>query len=214
MATVTLWSDVGVAMQSALATSVTITGLTNASPGVVSHSGTDPSNGDYVVITATGMAEVDGRVFRVANVIASTSFELEGEDTTNYGTFSSGSFQVITLGTTIGTVTDLSSSGGDFNFIDTTTIHGNVATQVPGVASASSFSFTNLWDVSDAGLVAMKSAADEKTERAFRFTFSNGQIMLFNGYVGATLLPGGSAQDKVTTQTVITMYGTPTYYTS
>ena len=213
MATVTLWSDVGVAMQSALATSVTITGLSNASPGVVTHGGTDPTNGDFVVITATGMAEVDGRVFRVASAAAGT-FSLEGEDTTNYGTFSSGSFQVITFGTTVGTVTDLSSSGGDFNFIDTTTIHGNVATQVPGVASASSFSFTNLWDVSDAGLIAMKAAADEKTERAFRFTFSNGQIMLFNGYVGATLLPGGSAQDKVTTQTVITMYGTPTYYTS
>jgi len=213
MATVSLWSDVAVAMQSALATAVTITGITKASPGVVSHSGTDPSDGDYVVITATGMAEVDGRVFRVANQAAG-SFELEGADTTDFGTFSSGSFQVATLGTSLSTVTDLSSSGGDFNFIDTTTIHGNVATQIPGVASASTFTFTNIWDVSDTALVAMKAASDAKTERAFKFTFANGQIMVFNGYVGASLLPGGSAQDKVTTSVAITMYGSPTYYSS
>lgn len=213
MPTVSLWSDVTVNMQSALATAVTITGVTKASPGVVSHSGTDPSDGDYVVITSTGMSEIDGRVFRVTGQAAG-SFSLEGEDTSGYGTFSSGSFQVITYGTTLSTVTDLSASGGDFAFVDTTTIHSNVATQIPGTASASTFTFTNIWDVSDTGLTAMKTASDNKAERAFKFTMANGQIMVFNGYVGATLLPGGSAQDKVTTQTVVTMYGTPSYYSS
>ncbi|MCP5011319.1 MAG: hypothetical protein GY942_15170, partial [Aestuariibacter sp.] len=162
MATVSLWSDVAVAMQSALATAITITGVTNASPGVVSHAGADPSDGDYVKITATGMSEIDGRVFRVDNQ-ASGTFELEGEDTTEFGTFSSGSFEVVTLNTTISTVTDLASSGGDFGFEPTTTIHQNVATQVPTVANAATYTFTNLWDVSDAGLAAMKTASDSKT---------------------------------------------------
>lgn len=213
MPNVSLWSDVTVAMQSALATAVTITGLTNASPGVVSHSGTDPSDGDYVLIAATGMPEVDGRVFRVTGQ-AVGSFSLEGEDTTSFGTFTSGSFQVITFGTTLATVSDLSASGGEFSFVDITTIHDNVAKQQPGLASAASFSMTNIWDAADTALLAMKSASDTKAARAFLFTFANGQIMTFSGYVGATLLPGGSAQDKVTTNTVVTMFGTPTYYAS
>ncbi|MCP5010321.1 MAG: hypothetical protein GY942_10110, partial [Aestuariibacter sp.] len=145
---------------------------------------------------------------------ASGTFELEGEDTTDFGTFSSGSFEVVTLNTTISTVTDLASSGGDFGFEPTTTIHQNVATQVPTVANAATYTFTNLWDVSDAGLAAMKTASDSKTQRVFKFTFANGMIMAFNGYVGASLLPGGSAQGKVTTSTVITMFGSPTYYSS
>ncbi|MCP4091420.1 MAG: phage tail protein, partial [Gammaproteobacteria bacterium] len=145
---------------------------------------------------------------------ASGSFSLEGEDTTAFDTFTSGGFEVITLGTSLGSIKSLSSSGGDFNFIDTTTIHDNVATQIPGLASASSFSFENIWDVSDAGLLAMKVASDNKEQRAMKFVFADGQIMVFNGYVGATLLPGGSAQDLVTTSSVITMYGTPTYYAS
>lgn len=213
MPTVSLWSDVGVAMQSALATAVTITGISKASPGVVSHAGTDPSDGDYVLITATGMSEVDGRVFRVDNQAAG-SFELEGEDTTDFGTFSSGTFQVITFGTTLSTITDLSASGGDFNFIDTTTIHQNVATEIPGTANSATFTFENIWDVSDAGLIAMKTASNVKAKRAFMFTFSNGQIMVFSGYVGYTGLPGGSAQDKVTSSAAITMHGLPTYYAS
>ncbi len=38
--------------------------------------------------------------------------------------------------------------------------------------------------------------------------------MAFAGYVGANLLPGGAAQQLVTTPSVITMDGTPTYYAS
>jgi hypothetical protein len=38
--------------------------------------------------------------------------------------------------------------------------------------------------------------------------------MVFVGYVGFAGTPGGSAQDKVITQSTITAFGTPTYYAS
>jgi hypothetical protein len=61
----------------------------------------------------------------------------------------------------------------------------------------------------------MKNASDAQSKRAFKFTFgTGGQIMVFAGYVGATLLPAGNAQDKVTTSTTITMQGSPSYYAS
>jgi hypothetical protein len=43
---------------------------------------------------------------------------------------------------------------------------------------------------------------------------TGGPRVLFTGYVGFTGAPGGSAQDKVTTQAVITAFGSPTYYSS
>lgn len=213
MATAKIWSNVQVAMQSALGTAKTITGITKADPGVATSTSHGLSNATYILADVSGMTEMDGRVFRIANV-ATNTWEFEGEDTTNYSTFSSGSAQAITYGTTLGTVKGLSASGGDYNFIDTTTIHDKVATQIPGLASPISYSFEMIWDVSDAGLIALKSASDTKAQRAFKFTFADGQIMVFNGYVGATLLPGGSAQDLVTTSVVITMFGAPTYYSS
>jgi hypothetical protein len=213
MATVTKWSGVAIAMQSALATADTITAITQANPGVATSSSHGNANGTYLKLEVSGMYQLDGKVVRVANT-ATNTFELEGINTTSYGTFSSGTAEAITFGTTLATVTGLTASGGDFDFIDTTTVHDTVRTQVPGLASALTFTFENIWDVSDAALVAMKAASDAQAERCFKFTFANGQIMVFNGYVGASLVPVGNAQDLVRTTVTITAFGTPTYYAS
>ena len=216
MATVTKWSGVAVAMQSALATALTITAITKANPGVLSYTGTDPSNGDYVFLLVEGMYQLNEVVARVANVNAGgNTFELEGIDTTLYGTFSSGTAEVITFGTSISTATTVSNSGGSFDFIDSTTIHDLQKTQVPGPAAALSYTMDHLWNPSNAGQIAMKVASDAQARRAFKFTFgTGGKIAVFAGYVGFDNAPGGSAQDKVTSQAVITANGRPTYYAS
>jgi hypothetical protein len=209
---VSQWAGVGVAVQSALGTARTITAISKASPGVVTSTAHGFANGDYVLLTISGgMNQVDGRVFRVAASAANT-FNLEGEDTTNYDNFTSGTAQMITFGTTISTLTTVNASGGDFDFTDTTTIHSLVKTQIPGQASPSVFSFDSIWDVADAGLIALKAASDNKAQRAVRFTFANGQKFAFNGYVGTSLSPTGQAGDKVTTPVTLTAYGRPTVY--
>ncbi len=214
MATVKKWSNVAIAMQSALASAKTITGITVGATATVTSTAHGYANGDYVLLTVQGMRQVDGRIFRVSSQ-TTNSFVLEGEDTSAFDAFTSGTCQAITFGTSITTATSVSGSGGDFGFIDTTTIHDNAKTQIPELPNAASYSMDNIWDISDAGLRAMKVASDAQAKRCFKFTFgSGGQIMLFNGYVGASLLPGGQAQGMVTTGTVITMHGSPTYYAS
>lgn len=217
---VTKWSNVAVAMQSAIAAAKTITGLTNAAPGVATSAAHGYSNGDFVYLEINGMWQLNQRVFRVASV-ATDTFRLEdvsgggGIDTTNFGTFSSGSAYKLTFGTSITTATSMNVSGGNYAMIDTTTIHGNQKSEVPGLPDPMSFTFDNLWDPTDAGQSAMKSASDAQAVRAFKFTFgTGGKIMVFAGYVGFAGAPQGSAQDKVTTQAVITAMGTPTYYSA
>jgi len=214
MAKVTKWSNVAVAMQSALAAAKTITGIAKGTTATVSATAHGLANGDYVALTVNGMWQVNNRVFRVASA-ATDNFVLEGEDTTAFDTFTDGTLQKVTFGTSITTATTVSASGGNFGFIDTTTIHGNQKTQVPGLPDAATYNMDHLWDVTDAGLKAMKVASDSQAMRAFKFAFgTGGQIMVFLGYVGANLLPGGQAQDKVTTPSAITMFGSPTYYAS
>lgn len=208
MALITKWSNVQVAVQSALASAKTITAITQASPGVVSSTAHGYTNGDYVLLTVQGMSQLNNRVMRVS-ASATDSFALEAEDTTLYTAFSSGTAQKITYGTTMATVTGLSASGGDFDFIDTTTIHDTVKTQIPGLPSPATYNLDNFWDVSDAALIALKTASDNQSTLAMRFAFANGQKVAFMGYVGATLLPGGTAQQLVTTPVVLTMFGRP-----
>jgi hypothetical protein len=210
---VSKWSNVQVAIQSALSADKTITGITKANPGVVTSTAHGLTNGDYVLLDVLGMWQLDERVIRVAGVTTDT-FQLEGEDTTNFDTFSSGTAKKITFGTTMTTATGLTANGGDFDFIDVTTIHDNIKKQIPGIANPVSYQFENIWDPSDTALIALKLASDNQAQRAIRFTFANAQKVLFSGFVGATLIPVGNALDKVTTSVAISAFGRPTIYAS
>ncbi len=212
--TVQVWSNVAIAVESAKATAQTITGITKASTAVLTYSGTDTyANGDYVLLTVQGMSQVDGRIFRVANVVVgSDTFELEGCNSTLFDTFTSGTVEEITFGTSLTVASGVSVSGGDFQFIDVTTIHDVVQKQIPGNASPTTFSLDCQWQPDDAGLIALKAASDSKAQKAIRITFANGYKFMCTGYVGATLAPTGSAQAVVTTPVVFTAYGRPTTY--
>ena len=85
--TLKFWTNQTVQMQSAIGTAQTITGITKASPGVVTTSGTPPTNGQYLLMTVTGMTQVHNRLFKAAGVSGST-FNL-GVDTSAFGTFGS-----------------------------------------------------------------------------------------------------------------------------
>jgi len=213
MGNINYWSGVAVAMQSALAVADTITAITKANPGVASSASHGMANGAYALLSVQGMHQLEGRVTRLANVNAG-DFELEGIDTTLFGTFSSGTAQEITFGTTLATMVDISAQGGDPEFADITTIHDLVRRQAPVVTSPFVLSFESIWDVADAGLIALKAASDAIAQRAFQFTFTTGQILVFNGYVSAALIPTGSAQDVVKTSITITSTGDLTVYAS
>lgn len=209
----TFWSNVAVAGESALATAITINAITKASPPVVTYTGTDPSNGDYILLDVTGMYQLDGVVARVANVNAgSNTLELEGFDSTAYETFTAGTFQVITFGNTATNFVDVSPSGGEPEFADITTIHQNIRTRVPVVTSPLSFSITGLFDPSDTLMIDLARATRAIDTRCFRFTFSNGQKMVFNAYVSAPGVPTGSAQQAVQTPISLECQGLPTTY--
>jgi len=207
MANVTLWKAVRVAMQSAIGPNLVITAVTRANPGVAACTAHGLANGNYVLFSGVqGMSQINNRIFRVSNVTAN-NFTLEAEDTTLYDTFVSGNAQLITFGTNFGTLLDFNVTGGEYPEVDTTTIHDVQASSVPGIPSALVITSSSIWDVADPALRAAKAASDVQGIRAFLLTFQNNQKFLFNGSVGTTLSPSGTAQEKVVTQLKITGNG-------
>lgn len=213
-----VWSKVAVAMQTALATAITVGagGVTKATTGVVTYTGTDPSNGDYVLCTsAVGMTQINNRVFRVANVNAgSNTFELEGEDTTGYDTMVSANFQVITFGASFSTMLDISVSGGEAASIPSTTIHDDIDQEEVGNFSPIVISSNLQWDPSDAAQVACREASNIKASRAFKFTFADSKKWLPYGAVAFVHAPTGSAQQVVQTPLSIRVKGRTTVYST
>lgn len=208
-----LWRGVAIGMESALGAALTVSSISNASPGVVGYTGTDPIAGEYVLLDIVGMEQLKDNVVRIGTVDAiANTFTLEGVDTTLFDTFISGTAQVITFGVSIGTVLDMKPGGGDVKYVPTTTIHQILDTQAPNGFNAATYTFENMWDVSDAGLLAMKAASDAGLAKCFKVKFKTGAIAVFNGYASCSMLMGGT--DKVTTPAAIALNALPRYYAS
>jgi len=210
------WSNVGIDIQTALAAAITITNITKAATGVCTYSGaTNPTTGDYIVLAANGMSEVNDRIFRVANVLTGPkTFELEGEDTTAYSTFVSGTLQVITFGASMTTAQTINVSGGEAEMADVTTIHDLVRKRVPTVVSPLSFAMDSLFDLTDPAFIEMNKAYKAKSKRAVRLRFGTGAKMLLTGYCSASGVPTGQAQGVVQMKLGIEAQNMPTVYSS
>jgi hypothetical protein len=208
------WSNVQVKVGATHATALTITAITKANPGVVTYTGTDPTNGDYVILPDTaGMVELKNRVFRVANVNgAGNTFELEGENTTTYGTFTSGTAVPVATFQSMTTAQDINASGGDPEFADVTTIHDKIRRRVPTVFSPSSYSFGCIFDAADAAMQRLVALTKSRTAEAVVFIFSDGQAFAFYAYAAASGAPTGSAQEVVKTNVSLESQGLPNVY--
>lgn len=208
---VNVWSKVAIAVQTVLGAAKTITAISKASTGVATSTAHGFANGAYVLLKVSGMIEANHMVVRVANQAANT-FELEGVDTTLFNTFTSGTAEEITFGAAAATVQDVNSSGGEAKAIDITTVHDDTDREQSGNKTAISYTFGNLWDPADPALVELKKADNVKGERAIRITFTTGAKVLFNCYPTASLAPGGSAGNVVTTSTGFKLRGPITAY--
>lgn len=209
--TTNVWSKVAVAVQTALATAVTITAITKASPAVATSTAHGLTNGQEVKLDINGMIELNNWVGRVANVTANT-FEIEGIDSTLFNTFTSGTARLITFGAAAATMQDVNASGGEAKPVDITTIHDDTDKEIPGSKTALAYSFGNLWNPADPALIELKKADNVKGTRCMRFSFSSGAKVYFDCYPSASLAPGGSKGEAVTTQTSFKLTGPITAY--
>lgn len=207
------WLNVKVNLQSALGASKTVTAVTKAATAVCTSTAHTLTNGSYVRFIANGMSEINGRIFRIANVTANT-FDLEGENSTSYGDFTSGSVQAVTFGHSFGTIKQLTGAGGEFDNIDVTTIHDSIKKSIPGLASEISYDFDLFWDLSDPAFVKCLEYSKTQSEAGVLFTFPNGGKITMYGYVGATGVPTGSGGDMVMSKVTIKASGLPTSYAS
>ena len=195
-------------IQSAIGAAQSISGITKANPGVVSYGGTDPVAGTYVALTGMqGMTELEDALVRVGTVdsVANT-FQLEDQDTTNYGTFTSGNMQIVTLGTEIQVATGFSITGGEQQFAEYTYLWDKITRRFPTTKTGMNIDLPMIWDPQDAGSIALLSASDASRKTGFKIVFPDGLEMLFFGYLGSSGLPNAQDINSVmqTNATIVT----------
>lgn len=171
-----LFTGMKIAIQSvANGSAKTITAITLATTAVVSAATHGFTNGQYVLITTDGsMPEVNGRIFRVANITAGT-FELEGINSTAFGAFTGGSAVLTTIGQSYSTIQSVSASGGDPESLDRTTVHDTVKKAIFGLRSAAQLELITWFEPANPALILTSTYNRTGETVSVLITFSDGK---------------------------------------
>lgn len=174
--------DTSVEIQSVLGSAKVITGITNASEGVVSSTAHGFSGGDILVIEGVeGMSKINRRAVRVKASPATDSFTLEELDTTDMGTYASGgTAREVTTFLSFDTLTTFNYAEPQPNPQSATTIHDSEEREVFGLDSAPTITLDGQANPTLAVIKEVRKASLAKTDRVYRVTFQNGNVMIFN----------------------------------
>lgn len=179
--TVQIGTNVRIETKSTLASAITVTAITKASPGVAtaaSHGLSDGAIGFFTV--SDGMVELNTQVVRIDNSDTNT-FELEGLDTTNFTTFVSGTFTPITAWSTINTASTYAINNAAPDEIDMTVLLDRARRIRYGMRGVKSGTIGIDHDSSVTALATLE-AADVDDIIPFRVTYADGSLRLFGAY--------------------------------
>lgn len=195
----------------------TITGLTNANPGVVTSTAHGLANGSVGIITSVvGTVQVNNRAFVVANQ-ATNTFELKGVDTTTaqgYGVYTSGGVWTPQTMTEVGEVRGITSAfDGEASDIDVTHLRSTGKEYLTGLPEFGNVSL-NLWMPSsaDTGQTKLRALREIQASAAFTITLASGQVAAFVGLVKSFALTGLEVDGAVQASCNIKVSNQPAWF--
>ncbi len=195
----------------------TISGLTNANPGVVTATAHGIANGTPVLIESVGgTVQVNNRLFIVANQ-ATNTFELKGVDTSTtqgYGVYTSGGTAKAQTMTEVGEVRGITSAfDGEATDIDVTHLRSTGKEFLTGLADYGNVSL-NLWlpSTSDAGQTRLRNLRETQSIGNFTITLASGQVAAFRGLVKSFALSGLEVDGAVQAACSIKVSSAPAWF--
>lgn len=168
----------------------TVSAISKADPGVAMSTAHGLTNGTAGYFTnVEGMVEIDGQAARVANTQVGT-FEIEGLDTTNFSTFTSGDFVAATAWSTIGSATQYTISDASPEESDQTTLLDTIRQTDVGMLGAQTVSITGFSAFTTEAMKLLQKSARNGDALLFRIQLKDGQQRIFHG---TPSLPGEEA---------------------
>lgn len=196
---------------------VNMTAITNATEAVATlAAGHGVVVGDYLEVTS-GWGKLDKKVVRVKTV-ATNDITFEGINTSSTSVYSAGggigSIRRITAWDEVTQIKDMSSSGGDQQFADITSISDVVERKTPTIRSAVTGNLTVFDDPTLSWYATATSASDSASPVGLRFNLPNGSKLVANAYVSLMKVPQISKNEALTTQLSFTYAADPVRYSS
>lgn len=172
---------------------VTISAITQASPGVATSTAHGQADGTVGYLSSVeGMVQLEGQAVRVDSPNAN-DFQLQGINTTSYSAFSGTcSFTPVSTWHALSESTSYTIGGGESEKLDATTLLDVVKQEESGLLAAQTMQVNILaQDTPSTALAALQALAQAGTKVVFRVTLPSGGIRI--GY-GEPSLPGEDLQ--------------------
>lgn len=167
----------------------TVTALTKANPGVATsaaHGLVDGTIGYFNNVV--GMDEINGVAHSVNGPLTNT-FDLEDEDTSTYGTFTSGDFIPVLTWSTLSLATAYNIPNAETDKLDGTTLLDRIKQEQAGLLGAQNVTIDGFSDPQNAAVKLVRAAALKGEYVVVRITLKNGERRIFRGQPS---LPGES----------------------
>lgn len=198
-----------IAIASGYAASVTISSITNASPAVATTSAAHGLlAGDFVEITS-GWSRLTNKVVRVGVVGTTTTFELEGIDTTLTSIYpaggGAGSVRKISGFTQLSQILSSSSSGGEQQFLDYQFLEADAQRRIPTFKNAAGLAFSVGDDATQAGYILASTANDDRLPRGVRITLPSGAKILYNAYISLNKTPSLTVNELMAVEVTLSL---------
>lgn len=212
---VKLPNGVTLAIATAYEAADTVSAVTNANPAVATTSAVHGiTTGDFIEVTS-GWAKLNNRVVRAAAASGST-LSYEGIDATNtqaYPTGSGGgSVRKISTFTQISQILELSSSGGEMQFVTYSFLEQDFESQLPTQSSPMTMTIGVADDPTLPGYIALKNVAETRALVALKATLPDGSVILYNGYVSFNETPTMTKNQLMQVTATFSLQGRPVRY--
>ncbi len=213
----TLATRIKFAIAKTYGSSVVMSAVSNASEAVATlAAGHGVIAGDYLELTSN-WGLLNSKIVRVKTV-ASNDVTLEGINTASTAKYpagtGAGSIRRITAWDQLSQIKNVSSSGGDQQFADATSLDDDVEVKIPTIKSARSMTLEVFDDPTLAWYATVSNASDAVVPTAVLIQPPNGSKIVGNAYWGLMKEPNITKNEVLTSTITLTMNAESTRYAS
>lgn len=187
-----------------------ITGIANAKDPVVTLASGNLAEGDAVIVY-NDWARMRERAFFIGD-----SNNLTGADTASASDFPSaagkGKILTVTEWTPLVQVTDISTSGGEQNFINYRFLENDYESQIPSTTSSISMTLTLAMDPGDLGQSKLDAFANSRKPTVLEVSKGSLFKILYAVYVGFQATPNMESNSIMTVTATFNALSRPTRY--
>jgi hypothetical protein len=207
-----------VAIANGYGSAKTMTGVSNANPGLAALSaGHGISTGDFMEVTS-GWSRLTNKIVKAGNPVGSpgTDIPLAGINTTSTTLYpagaGAGSVREITGWTSLLQILESSSNGGEQQFLTYQFLEDDAQKRIPTFKNAAGLTLRIADDDSLAGYILASEANDDRQPRAIRITLPDGGLILYNAYVSLNKTPTLTINELMAVEVTLSFLAEPVRY--